>query len=271
MVSATATETLQLLAAYNDSKDSGARDKLVINYLPLVRRLCNRFSHSREPREDLIQTGVIGLLRTVDKFDSARGVSFSSLAIPEVLGVIMNHFRDHDSLIKVPRDLRQRKLAVNRASESLAVRLSRWPTKTELADECGLSVDELNSTFSLARMENLRSLDQDLAAEEADGNVTLSDFVGCEDESFELSLDRMTLTVALDSLPPREKTIITLRFFEAMSQRQVAERLGISQMHVSRLERASLLKLRKLVQGEETPVGSASHEPQPDTSHLPAA
>jgi RNA polymerase sigma-B factor len=245
---ASTAETLRLLEAYGEAGDQNARAQLVINYTPLVRRLCGRFRISREPQEDLFQVGVIGLLNAIEKFDPTRGSNFSSLVIPEVLGAILNYLRDHGSLIKTPRALRQQKLRVEKASERMAARMGRWPTVAELALECDLSEEDVYDTMELARNGEPSSLDSSMGTNDADDSSTLSDFLGCEDHRFDLSLDRMTLATALNTLPDRQKRIVTLRFYHGLSQRQTAKFIGVSQMHVSRLERSALVKLRHSMQ-----------------------
>jgi len=187
---------------------------------------------------------MIGLLNAIEKFDPERGTSFSSLAIPEVLGVILNYLRDHGSLIKIPRTLRRNKLTIDKIGESIASSLGRWPNVPELAGACDLTEKEILAATELGRIGDPRSLDESVETDDSDGSVSLSDYVGSVDTDFELSLDRLTLATALDTLPEREKTILQLRFYKSMSQRQIAERIEISQMHVSRLERAALQKLR---------------------------
>ena len=259
MVRATRTEALELLETYNRTRDVRARDQLVANYVPLVRSLCSRFRRSAEPQEDLFQMGMLGLLNAVQKFDPSYGTSFSSLAIPEVRGAILNYLRDHGSLIKIPRALQQNKQAVDKMSESMAPRLGRWPSVPELAEACELSEREIGAAIQLGRNGAPCSLDQDLENDEADSSGTLSDFVGGEDKGFDMSVVRMTLQAALNSLPDREKTIVILRFYRGLSQRQTAERIGVSQMHVSRLERSALVKLRLFMQRDSTPSAPADH------------
>ena len=248
MVTTSAAETLKLLECYRTTSDVSAREQLVTNYVPLVRRLCRRFRTSREPQEDLFQIGMIGLLNAIEKFDPERGTSFSSLAIPEILGAILNYLRDHGSLIKVPRTLRRNKLTIDKVSESLASSLGRWPNAAELAEACDLTDREIADATELGRIGDPRSLDENVESDDTDGSVTLAEYVGKVDTGFDLSLDRLTLATALDTLPIREKNILTLRFYKGMSQRQIADRIDISQMHVSRLERGALQKLRLVLQ-----------------------
>jgi RNA polymerase sigma-B factor len=270
MVSATGEETLRLLQAYKAVGDVNAREKLVSNYVPLVRRLCRRFRTSREPQEDLFQIGMIGLLNAVEKFDLERGTSFSSLAIPEILGAILNYLRDHGSLIKVPRTLRRNKLTIDKMSETLASSLGRWPTVAEVAAACELSENDVHEATELGRIGDPRSLDENVESDDTDGSVTLSEYVGSEDDGFDLSLDRLTLATALDTLPIREKTILTLRFYKGLSQRQIAERIDISQMHVSRLERSALQKLRLVLERNAAALNAPDSKPRSHRSRLPA-
>ncbi len=247
MVISSRAKTLELLESYRVMGDVGAREQLVANYVPLVRRLCRRFLTSREPQEDLFQTGMIGLLSAIAKFDPERGTSFSSLAIPEILGAILNYLRDHGSLIKVPRALRRNKLAIDRVAELMAPALGRWPTTAELAEACELTEREIHDATELGRIGDPRSLDEHLDNDASEGTATLAEYVGSVDSEFDLSLDRLTLATALDTLPAREKNILQLRFYKQLSQRQIAEQINISQMHVSRLERGALQKLRAVL------------------------
>ncbi|MCH8206216.1 MAG: sigma-70 family RNA polymerase sigma factor [Chloroflexi bacterium] len=242
------SDSLRLLAVYKQTGDPQAREQLAVNYMPLVRSLCRRFQPSREPQEDLFQVGMIGLLHAIEKFDMERGTSFSSLAIPGILGAILNYLRDHGSLIKLPRTVRRNKLTLDRASESLACSLGHWPTPSELAEACDLSEDEVHEAAKLGRIGDPRSLDEHLESSNSDEGATLAEYIGQHDRELDLSLDRLALATALDTLPTREKTILKLRFYKEMSQREVAERIDMSQMHVSRLERNALRKLRQVLQ-----------------------
>ena len=244
---------------------------MVSNYMPLVHSIANRFRRSREPQEDLVQIGVVGLLNAIDKFDPRRGARFASLAIPEVLGAILNHLRDHGSLIRSPRGLRHNRIALAKAADMMATHLGRWPTITELAEECGLSEDDVDETLVFARAVDTRSLDATLHPGAEDDEATGLKLPRSEDMEYDASLDRITLEAALDALPLREKTIITFKYYRGMTQRQIAERIDLSQMHVSRLERRALSRLRSLVRDEETLTSVGIAEPESGSSALPAA
>ena len=253
MVTTTHTETLRLLQAYGHSRDPSARERLVDNYVPLVRRLCRRFRGSREPQEDLYQVGVIGLLHAIDRFDPLRGTSFSSFAIPQVRGAILNYLRDHGTLIKVPRRLRQKRLTAYRASQRLSLWLGRPPTVAELAEACEMSEDDIRATIGVSSAVQPLSLDKELDIDDSEGRMTLLDLLGDEDDQFGRSVDRITLAAALKTLPMRERTIVVLKFYRGMSQRQIAGQFNLSQMHVSRLERRAILKLRLFILGHQEP------------------
>ena len=159
---------------------------------------------------------------------------------------------------------------IDKVSERLTSTLGRWPTATELAESCELSKEEVQAAFVLGRVGEPRSLDESFDSEDGDDGVTLSEYVGRNDEEYDLSLDRLTLATALDTLPHREKVILKLRFFRELSQRQIAERIDMSQMHVSRLERSALRKLKMVLHRSSTALDS----PGPAESHgsrLPAA
>ena len=267
----TADETARLLESYGNSRDPAAREQLVANYMPLVHNLARRFQRSKEPQEDLVQIGAIGLLRAIDKFDLRHRVKFASLAIPEILGAILNYLRDHGCLVKAPRTLRTNRIALEKASDTLAARLGRWPTVAELADKCDLSERDINEAREFARNGEPRSLDQCMGAEDGETSPTLSELVGSEESGYEAALDRMTLEAALRSLPLREKTIITLKFYRGMSQRQIAQRVHLSQMHVSRLERSALSRLRHSVLGDDVSATSSVTGPRIGRNSLSAA
>ena len=175
MAKNSATLTLKLLEAYRESADPQAREQLATNYVPLVHRLCRRFRTSREPQEDLFQIGMIGLLNAIEKFEPERGTSFSSLAIPEVLGAILNYLRDHGRLIKIPRTLRCNKLTIDKIGESIASALGRWPNVPELAEACDLTEKEILAATELGRIGDPRPLDENVETDDSDGSVSLSD------------------------------------------------------------------------------------------------
>ncbi len=245
---------MDLIESYVKTRDPSAREQLVTNYLPLVRSIARRFRNSREPMEDLVQMGTIGLLNAIEKFDLSHGVRFASLAIPEVYGAILNHLRDHGGLVKVPRALRHNRISVDRSTERLISHFGRWPTTAEMATESGLTEDAVNEALEFARTSDPRSLDASFNGEYGEygeEGSALVEVLGSEEPAFGASLDRMVLHAAMDELPLREKTIIAMKFYRGLSQRQIASRINISQMHVSRLERRALAKMKDIVAGQK--------------------
>ena len=244
-------ETLQLLQTYRESRSAAAREQLVAAHMALVRRLCRRFSPGRQTREALFQVGGIGLLKAINKFDPALGSSFVAFAIPEVLGEILNYFRDHGRSIKVPRRIQQNSLHVQRALDRVTQELGRWPTIPELAEATGLSPEEVYETFEMESSCRLRSLDAGSDPDAPDQVRDPSSLLGEDDKELDAFVERASLKVAMTALDYREALIITLKFFRGLSQSQIAQRMGISQMHVSRLQRNAVTKLRHALSQRE--------------------
>lgn len=220
--------------------DAVAREELVAANLPLVHSIVNRFSASGREREDLFQIGCIGLLKAVDGFDPRFGTRFSTYAVPMILGEIRRHLRD-DTAVKLPRSARELGLAALRAEAELARRLGREPSVQEVAAELGCQPSEL-----AAATEGLRR-PASLQAEDEDGR-TLLDRQASEGQEGRI-VDRLALTAALDRLEPRAREILRRRYYQNQSQADVARALGISQVHVSRLERRALHALRSELAG----------------------
>ena len=235
----------QLLQQYQQSRDMVARERLVEDHLPLVRRLCKRFNHSSEPMEDLIQVGSIGLLKAIDKYNPARGDNFVAFAIPEIVGGIKNYFRDHGWAVKIPRKLQRQKVVVERTVESLTQELGRAPTIPETAQATGFSEEEVYDTFEVSKRGKPVSLEAEYDGNGTGESSSLMDYLASEDAEFEKLADRISLTDALGSLNKQEKTIIHLQFYKGLSQTEIAKCLLISQMHVSRLQRNALTKLKQ--------------------------
>ena len=226
-------------------RDVAARERMVAEHLPLVYRLCRRFVHSGELLEDLFQVGSIGLLKAIEKFDPDRGFQFKTYAVPVIVGEIKNYLRDHGWAVKIPRKVQRHKLAVLRAVESLSQSLGRAPTVQEIAEATGLTQEEVYDTFEVGNYSSPLSLD---ARHDGNGSkdvYTLLDYLGSEDPQFDRLSDRMDLADTISCLDKREKTILYLKFFAGLSQADIAKRLGMSQMYVSRLQRHALGKLKQ--------------------------
>jgi RNA polymerase sigma-B factor len=219
-----------------------ARDALVQMHLPLVEHLARRFRNRGEPLDDLVQVATIGLIKSIDRFDTERGVEFSTYATPTIVGEIKRHFRDKGWAVRVPRRLQELRLALTTATSELAQRHGRSPTVHELAEHLKLSEDEVLEGLESANAYSTLSLD---APEQDDeDSLAVADTLGSEDEELEGVEYRESLKPLLEQLPPREKKILLLRFFGGMTQSQIAAEIGISQMHVSRLLSRTLAQLR---------------------------
>jgi RNA polymerase sigma-B factor len=222
----------------------GLRNELVVAHLNLVRFLALKFANRGEPLDDLVQVGTVGLLKAIDRFERDRGVEFTTYATPTIVGEIKRYFRDKGWAVKVPRRLQELNLAVNRANEKMSVELGRSPTVGELADRLNASEEEILEAQELGQAYNLLSLDSEIASEGDKRAQRLADTVGITDPGLELLEDRTNLERAFHVLTGREKVIIYLRFYESVSQTEIAKRLNVSQMHVSRLQAKALEKLR---------------------------
>lgn len=219
------------------------RDELVEQHLPLVEYLARRFRNRGEPLDDLVQVATIGLIKSVDRFDLERGVEFSTYATPTIVGEIKRHFRDKGWAIRVPRRLQELKLSLTKATSELSQSNGRSPTVAELANYLQISEEEILEGLESANAYSAVSLDAPDGAD--DDSPAVADSLGVTDDGLEGVEHRESLKPLLDQLAPREKRILMLRFFGGMTQSQIAEELGISQMHVSRLLARTLAQLRE--------------------------
>jgi RNA polymerase sigma-B factor len=233
----------ELLRRVHDESDPAAREELITRYLPLVRSLARRFSSRGQAIEDLIQVGSIGLIKAIDRFDTSRGVELSTYATPTILGEIKRYFRDKGWAVKVPRALQDLNIRLNRVIEQLTVELNRSPTIPEMAKACDATEEEVLEALESGRAYNSLSIYSSGTSEDEDA-MELLDFLGAEERAYEVVEQRRYLAPAMERLDDRERLILHLRFFEGMTQTQIATRVGISQMHVSRLIRKSIEVLR---------------------------
>ncbi|GGU42918.1 RNA polymerase sigma factor [Streptomyces albospinus] len=224
------------------------RNTLVRMHLPLVEHLARRFRNRGEPLDDLTQVATIGLIKSVDRFDPERGVEFSTYATPTVVGEIKRHFRDKGWAVRVPRRLQELRLSLTTATAELSQRHGRAPTVHELAEHLGISEEEVLEGLESANAYSTLSLD---VPDTDDESPAVADTLGAEDEALEGVEYRESLKPLLEDLPPREKKILLLRFFGNMTQSQIAQEVGISQMHVSRLLARTLAQLRDKLLVEE--------------------
>ncbi len=233
-----------LLARYHETGDLAARRELVERFLPFARDLANRYSYTDEPLDDLVQVACIGLLKAIDRYEPARRTRFTSYAAPTILGELKRHFRDKGWALHVPRDLQERALKAVREGEVLAKQLGRSPTVREVAKAMGCSSEELLEAYDAASSYDTASLDAPAARADAEG-AALIDMLGGTDAGYEAVADGEALATAWRGLPPQEQRVLELRFVHDMTQREIGDTIGFSQMHVSRLLRRALNHLEE--------------------------
>ena len=236
----------QLLARYHRWGDLAARAELVQRFLPLARDLARRYTYADEPFDDLLQAASLGLIKAIDRFEPERGTRFTSYATPTILGELKRHFRDKGWALRVPRDLQERALAVSRETEALSKRLGRSPTVREVAAALGRSVEQVLEASEAADSYQAASLDAPVASDH-DEAATLLDLLGSDDAAYELVENRDAIASTWRALPQVERRVVELRFMHDLSQREIGERIGYSQMHVSRLLRRALTRLEHAV------------------------
>jgi RNA polymerase sigma-B factor len=235
------TNVNALLVAFHREGDLAARDRALVELMPLVRALASRYAGRGEPLEDLVQVGSIGLIKAVDRFDVDRGVDFASYAVPTIVGEIRRHFRDKAWAMHVPRRLKELSLRLSRVLDQLTTELGRSPTIAELAQAAGVDEEEAIDALDSMNAYSTRSLH---APFEEGSDDTLSEKLGTDEAGYGEVEDGALVAAGLDALDERERQIVQLRFFEEMTQSQIASEIGISQMHVSRLLRRALATMR---------------------------
>ena len=230
-----------LLVAYHREGDRDARERALVELMPLVRALASRYAGRGEPLEDLVQVGALGLVKAVDRFDVDRGVEFSSYAVPTIVGEIRRHFRDKAWAMHVPRRVKELSVRLSRVLDELTTDLGRSPTVAELAEAAGAEEEEVIDALDSAYAYSTRSLH---APFDEGGDDSLAEKLGEEELGYRDVEDGSLIATGLDALDDRERRIVELRFFDEMTQSQIAAEIGISQMHVSRLLRRALVKMR---------------------------
>jgi RNA polymerase sigma-B factor len=237
----------QLLYRYHRDGDLGAREQLITLYLPLVRSLARRYSYRGEQLEDLVQVGCIGLIKAIDRFDIERGVELTTYATPNIIGEIKRHFRDKGWAVRVPRGLQELNVRLSRLIEELTVQLERSPTIAELAKASDSTEEEVLEALETGQAYSSVSLSSGSGGGDDDGELDPLESLGTIEGMYEVMEDRAVLAPGFAALDDRERYILHLRFFEGLTQSQIANRVGISQMHVSRLIRRSLLKIKTTI------------------------
>ena len=237
------TERL-LLVRYHEEGDLAAREELVERFLPLARDLALRYTYTDEPFDDLLQVASLGLIKAIDRFEPGRGTKFTSYAAPTILGELKRHFRDKGWSLHVPRDLQERTLGVSRAMEALSKELGRSPKVREVAEHLGCSAEQVLEAQEAAASYEAASLDAPAARDDGE-SASLVDMLGGEDHAYELVEDREAIASTWHSLPEVERKVVELRFMHDLTQREIGEQIGYSQMHVSRLLRRALTRLER--------------------------
>jgi RNA polymerase sigma-B factor len=236
-------EDRRLLERYHRHADQAAREALVQRFLPLARQLARRYQRGGEPLDDLVQVASLGLLKAIDRFDPDRPTAFSSFAVPTILGELKRHFRDKGWSVRVPRDLQELAVRVERETEELATGLGRAPTLAEVADHMEIATEQVLEAREAAGAYRAVSLDRPRDDEDEDGGMGES--MGVEDPGFDHAERVATIERLLDVLSDREREVLRLRFAEDLTQSEIGARVGVSQMHVSRLIRQAVMRLRE--------------------------
>jgi RNA polymerase sigma-B factor len=244
-------EPRELFEGWQRDRDDAAHAQLVERYMPLARRLARRYARSSEPFEDLVQVASLGLLLAIDRYDADRGLPFAAFAVPTILGEMRRYFRDAGWALHVPRALKERALEVRDAVESMRATQGTSPTVDQLAQYLELDVEQVLE--ALAAMDAYETSSLDAPSSDDGSGRTYAETIGGEDERFELIECDVALCAAIAQLGARDRAILRMSFFEELTQTQIAERIGVSQMQVSRLLRRCLERLEALARPSTDP------------------
>ncbi|WP_187369014.1 SigB/SigF/SigG family RNA polymerase sigma factor [Baekduia soli] len=225
------------------TRDPALRDQLVERYLPLARQLARRYQRPDEPMDDLVQVAALGLVKAIDRFDATRAVAFSSYAVPTILGEIKRHFRDRTWSVRVPRDLQELALKVERTVGDMTRELHRSPSVTELSERVGANEEQVLEALEAAGAYHATSLETPRGSE-AEPGETLADTIGGDEDGYDRAEARATIAQLMRAITPREREVLRLRFEEDLTQAEIGEIIGVSQMQVSRLIRQAVSRLR---------------------------
>jgi RNA polymerase sigma-B factor len=243
---------MELFRTYKRGGDRKVRDRLVEMHMGLARTMASRFRGRGESSDDLLQVASLGLLKAIERFDPGRGLEFSTFAVPTIVGELKRHFRDKGWMVRVPRSVQELRSEVRAVASDLTHELSRSPTVAEIAERVGCRSEQVIEAIDAGSAYRSDSLD---APAIGDGDVAVIDRLVRPDSDLDGLLDRVEIRLLLETLPPRERRIVTLRFFGGLTQSEIAEEVGISQMHVSRLLSHSLAQLRERAGAVALPCG----------------
>jgi RNA polymerase sigma-B factor len=263
-----AVSDAELLRRYHERGDVDARQQLIERHLEFVRRLARRYARRGEQLDDLTQVGCVGLIKAIDRFDGSFGANLTTYAAPNILGEIKRHFRDRGWSVRVPREIQELNVKLTRVVDALTTKLGRSPSVDELAGATGATAEQVLEALESSSAYSALSLSEGPDPEGEGGGPM--DTLGEDDQHFEQSEQRIALATGIQRLPPRERAILHLRFFEGLTQSEIAERVGISQMHVSRLIRNSLDRMRSALEAGEAPATDAAGPPLAGRRERPA-
>lgn len=241
----------ELLEQYQRTGEAGLQTKLVEAYTPLVETLAKKFVRGQIMYEDLVQVGMIGLLSSFRRFDPAFERSFESFAIPTIVGEIKRFIRDKTWSVHVPRRVKELSPKIKRVVDELTIQLQRSPQIADIARRLGVTEEDILETLEMGRSYHALSMDSELEADSDGNTISLLDLVGEHEEGYDRVVENLTIDHALYVLEPREREIIHLTFYQNLSQKQAGDVLGMSQMHVSRLQRRALAKLRETLKADQ--------------------
>jgi RNA polymerase sigma-B factor len=241
-------EERRLLLRYHRAGDAGARDELVHRFLPLARALARRYQHGGEPMDDLVQVASVGLLKAIDRFDPSRRTTLSTFAIPTILGELKRYFRDHGWAVHVPRRLKERAVRVEEATAALWRELGRPPTSTEIAAHTGTTPDQVLEARHVAGA--YRAVALDMYGHNLEG-VSQAESLGIEDPGFTTAEQAATVERFMRVLNKRQREILRMRFGEDLTHSEIGERVGVSDMHISRLIRQSIAVMQEIAERQE--------------------
>ena len=245
--SSSKTEVLHWIECYQKYQDEVAQTKLVLHYEYLVESIARKYSHGKSHYEDIVQVGMLGLLGAIRRFDPTYGKTFEAFAVPTIVGEIKRFLRDKTWDVHVPRRIKELGPRIKGAVEQLTVELQRSPTISEIADYLEVQEEDVLETMEMGKSYQALSMDHSIESDSDGSTVTLIDIVGKDDEGFEKTNIQMLVDDALDILDEREKQIIQLTYLQQLSQKETGQLLGISQMHVSRIQRKAIKKLQEAV------------------------
>ena len=242
--------TRKLFAQYKETNDPEVRDQLIVSHLNLVRFLASKFKNRGEPLDDLIQVGTIGLIKAIDRFEPDRGLEFTTYATPTIMGEIKRHFRDKGWSVRVPRRLQELSAKINQVTDDLTKELQRSPSIEEIAQRLETTVEEVLEAMESSSAYSSVPLEGGSSGADGDETPSIIDQYVTEDEDLAGSDDRIVLEEAIRDFSPREQEIIRMRFVEGLTQVEIAEKLNISQVQVSRLLRRTLKRIQEKIDPE---------------------